>query len=88
MMWNYVKFPDETQIAYSDLHDDGTVEVRVERPVDYGFDLASCSMPAYQWSNVEGFSNSEIAEFESFLRDNAPLIFELAESPHGDRMTA
>lgn len=48
MMWNYVQFPDETQIAYSDVREDGTVRIDIERPRDWGFDSARCIMPAYQ----------------------------------------
>lgn len=72
MMWNYVQFPDETQIAYSDVRKDGTVHIDIERPRDWGFDSARCIMPAYQWSDVNGFSDQEIGEFDMFLRNNAP----------------
>ena len=36
MMWNYVQFPDETQVAYSDVREDGTVRIDIERPRDWG----------------------------------------------------
>ena len=79
MMWKYLAFPDETQIAYSDLREDGTLEVAVERPVDMGFDSARCLLPAHRWFDVTGFSDEELAELDSFVRNNAPFIFELAE---------
>ena len=79
MMWCYVQFPDETQFAYSEARDDGTAEIAVGRPRDWGFDTAKCVMPAYRWFEVDGFSQDELDDFESFLRDNAPLIFELAD---------
>lgn len=79
MMWCYVQLPDETQFAYSETRDDGTVEIAIERPRDWGFDTARCFMPAYRWFEVDGFSQDELDDFESFLRDNAPLIFELAD---------
>lgn len=88
MMWSYVKFNDETQIAYSDIREDYTVRIAIERPVDGGFDSATCLMPAYAWSNVEGFSEEELSWFEGFLRNNAPLIFELAESNDPNRAVA
>ncbi len=77
----YVQFPDETVIAYGDIRDDQTVEVIVERPRDWGFDTARCLMPAYRWFDVDGFSPSDLEKLESFLRDNAPLIFEFASDP-------
>lgn len=88
MMWNYLKLPDETQIAYSDLRDDGTVLIGIERPRDWGFDSARCLMPAYRWSDIDGFSQAEIDDFEGLLRDNAPFIFELAERPQAEKRIA
>ena len=79
VMWSYVQLADETQIAYSDLREDGTLEVAVERPVDMGFDSARCLLPAHRWFDVTGFSDEELAELDSFVRNNAPFIFELAE---------
>lgn len=38
MMRKCLAFPDETQIAYSDLREDGTVLIGIERPCNWGFD--------------------------------------------------
>ena len=78
MMYNYLKFPDETQVAYSWLLPDNTVEVAIERPIDWGFDSARCLLPAFTWFDVEGFTAEEIADFDDLLRHNAPLIMRLA----------
>lgn len=64
MMWSYAQFPDETQVAYSDVRVDRTVRIDIERPRDWGFDFARCIMPAYQWSDVDGFTDQEIEELE------------------------
>lgn len=88
MMWGYIQLADETQFAYSDLREDGTVLILIERPRDWGFDSARCILPSYHWSEIDGFSQEEIADFDSFLHDNAPFIFELAERSHEDRMIA
>ncbi len=77
----YAQFPDETCIAYGDIREDQTVEVVIERPRDWGFDSARCLMPAYRWHDVDGFTEDDLARLESFLRDNAPLIFEFASDP-------
>lgn len=81
MVRPYAQFPDETVIAYSDIRDDQTVEIFIERPRDWGFDSARCLMPAYRWLDVDGFSPCDLENLESFLRDNAPLIFEFASDP-------
>ncbi len=86
-MWGYLKFPDETQIAYSDIREDGTVLVAIERPRDWEFDSARCLLPAYRWSDIDGFTEKEIEDFNRLLGNNAPFIFELAERPAGKKMT-
>lgn len=78
----YAQFPDETVIAYSDIREDQTVEIAIERPRDWGFDSARCLMPAYRWLDIDGFSDKDLAGFELFLRNNAPLIFEFANDPN------
>ena len=78
MFYNYVKLADGTQIAYSDLLEDNTVEVAVERPVDWGFDSGRCLLPAYTWSHIEGFTDEDIAALTEFIRNNAPLILRLS----------
>lgn len=88
MLWSYMQLPDETQFAYSEMHEDGTVDIAIERPVDMGFDSAECTLPLCQWRNVEGFSGEELDFFERLLRDNAPLIFELAERRLVERAVA
>ena len=82
MLRPYAQFPDETIIAYSDIREDQTVEIAIERPRDWGFDSARCLMPAYRWFDIDGFSDKDLAGFELFLRNNAPLIFEFANDPN------
>ena len=78
MLYDYVQFPDETQYAYSEVRDDGTVKVVVERPIDFGFDSAVCILPSFAWSDVEGFTDDELAGMTDFMHHNAPLIMRLA----------
>lgn len=82
MLRPYAQFPGETVIAYSDIREDQTVEIAIERPRDWGFDSARCLMPAYRWFDIDGFSDKDLAGFELFLRNNAPLIFEFANDPN------
>ena len=78
MLYNYVELEDGTQIAYSDVNDDETVRVEVERPRDWGFDAATCLLPAYKWTGLDGFSGEEILSLTAFLQRNAPLIIRFA----------
>lgn len=78
MFYNYVELEDGTQIAYSDVLDDNVVEVSIERPIDLGFDSARCLLPAFEWTDVKGFADSDMAYLDTFIHNNAPLIMRLA----------
>ena len=78
MFYTYVELEDGTQLAYSDVLDDGTVELSIERPIELGFDSARCLLPSFEWSDVEGFSADDMAYLDSFVHNNAPLILRLA----------
>lgn len=78
MMWEYVQFADDTQVSYSDVRGDNTVLVVIERPRDWGFDTAKCLLPAYTWTEIDGFGEDELQELDTFVRNNAPLIMRFA----------
>lgn len=82
MMYPYLTFEDGTKVVHSELLEDdenAKVIVHFERPNADGFDSARCELPSYTWTNWEGqFSDDEIADFESFLQNNAHLIFRYA----------
>lgn len=77
-MYNYIKLADDTQIANSNILEDQTVQVSIERLVDGGFDSATCFLPQCRWQSVEGFSTSELEHFTEIVKNNAPLIYRLA----------
>lgn len=78
MMYEYAELENSIQITYSDINEDNTVRIEIERPRDWGFDSASCMMPAYTWIRNDGFSDEELVTLTDFLQRNAPLIFRLA----------
>ena len=64
MMYPYITLADETLITHSHLLGDGEtkyVEVHFERPKPYGFDMARCVLPSYEWIIRDGFTDYEIA---------------------------
>ena len=79
MMHNYVLLEDDTQIAYSEMREDRTVGIAIERPRDFGFDAAETSLPALTWANVDGFTDDELRRLSVFLKNNAPLIVRFAQ---------
>lgn len=78
MMYSHLKPPDNTRIAYSNVLEDNTILVGVERPVDGGFDAGYCRLPAYTWTDVEGISQKELTELTELIERNSPLIYRLA----------
>ena len=73
-MWEYVRFADDTQVSYSDVLEDNTVLVVIERPRDWGFDTAKCLLPSLSWTEVDGFNDEDLSHLDRFVRNNAPLI--------------
>lgn len=78
MFYNYAELEDGTQLAFSNVLDDGEVQVSIERPVDLGFDSAMCTLPSFEWTAIEGFDESDMTRLDSFIHNNAPLILRLA----------
>lgn len=79
MMYNYLKLADDTQIAVSDMLEDSTIQVAAERPVDGGFDHATCFLPRCEWRDAEGFSADELAQLAELVKNNAPLIYRFSK---------
>ena len=78
MFYNYVELEDGTQVAYSNVLDDGIVEVSIERPIELGFDSARCLLPTFEWSDIDGFDDEDLTYLDSFIHNNAPFILRLA----------
>ena len=81
MMYPYITLADDTLITHSHLlgdEDKRSVEVHFERPKAYGFDMARCVLPSYQWVIRDGYTDDEIALFEQLLKANAHTFFKYA----------
>ena len=79
MMYEYMTLDDNTIIAHSEMKEDGSVMVYMERPVDGGFKHITCYLPHYEWNDNEGFSDSEIKKLKEFVENNAHLILEFSQ---------
>ena len=80
MMYPFITLDDNTQIVHSELLPSGQVKVCVEKPVHLGFNSATCILPTYEWSEVEGFSKDDLRYYESIIADAAHLIYRYAET--------
>ena len=76
MMYKFIELPDKTEITHSDMRDDGTVKVCVEKPVEGDFKTAYCELPSYLWYDVEGYTKEELEEQQRIVESLAHLINE------------
>ena len=80
MKYSYVVFPDQTEVTYGDIDDRGNVPVRIETPVEGGFNSLGCILPSYRLTEAVGYSQIEIDFLMDFLRHNAHLIIEFSQA--------
>ncbi len=81
MMYPYITLDDGTEIVHSQMEDDNTVKVYIEKPDEKdGFHYATCLLPEYEWKDIFGFSDDEISRFNTIIENNAHLIIELSKN--------
>ena len=80
MMYPFLTLNDDTEITHSEMKPDGQVKLYIETPdtVD-GFHHAVCYLPGYTWTEINGYSETEMNYFKQLIRDNAHLILEFAQ---------
>ena len=69
MMYGYLTLSDGTGIAHSEMKPDGSVKVYFEKPVEGGFQHATCYLPDYRWEKIEGFSGEDQKRLDKILHD-------------------
>ena len=75
MMYPFLTLDDQTEIVHSQLLDDGSVKVYVEKPDEKDcFHYATCFLPEYRWEDVSGFSEAEIQKYQEIISSTAHLI--------------
>ncbi len=84
MMYPYVKYPDETQVVFSDVYigDNGEecIDVHFERPTENGFDSVRISLPSYKITVWEGnYTEEEINFFKKVVENSADLFYKYAK---------
>ena len=43
------------------------MRVEIEKPIEGGFASAQCLLPDYSWSEVSGFNEEEIKQFQGII---------------------
>ena len=80
MMYPFLQIDGDTEIVHSVMQPNGQVKVYIEKPdAKDGFHHATCFLPGYQWEDISGFSQKEIARFQEVLESTAHLILEFSQ---------
>lgn len=80
MMYPFMTLNDETEIVHSEMREDGTVKVYIEKPDEkYCFRHATCYLPEYKWEDVYHFSDDDIDRFNDIIKSTAHLIMEFSQ---------
>ena len=81
-MRNYYSTINNVILTFSDIktNENGfeTILARFERSNESGFDFTEWKLPCICNIKTFGFSEDEIMEQERYLRNNAPLIWDIA----------
>ena len=82
MMHAFMQLNDGTEIVHSDvLYDENGkeyVKVYMEKPIMQGFKSAYCILPQYEWKEIEGFDELELAQLKDIMKSTAHLIIRFA----------
>lgn len=81
MMYPFMTLEDGTGVAHSEAYDCNgaeTVKVYFEKPIEGGFLSAECYLPSYEWKNIDGFTEEDIAELQEYLQSVAHIVIRLA----------
>ena len=79
MMYPFLTLDDNTEIVHSEMREDGTVKVYLERPDEKdGFHHAACCLPSYQWDDISGFTKEELTRYQEIIESTAHLILQFA----------
>ena len=75
MMYQFLTLDDKTEIVHSEMREDGSVKVYMEKPDEKDcFHYATCYLPQYQWEDIYGFSEDEMTRLREVVESTAHLI--------------
>lgn len=85
MMYPFLTLDDNTEIVHSEMLSDGRVKVYVEKPdAKDGFHSAICYLPGYDWQDVFGFSQEDIARYQAIIEARSEEVIEKWQSFFGE----
>lgn len=80
MMYPFLTLDDETEIVHSEMLEDNTVKVYIEKPDESDcFHYATCFLPSYEWTDVFGFTSEEMNRYQEVIESTAHLILQFSQ---------
>ena len=85
MVYTLCKYPDETEVVFSDIRkkENGEEYIRIsfERPTEKGFDTVVFDLPSYEIVEKDGnYTDQEIEEFRQIVERGAHIFFKYARN--------
>lgn len=81
MVYPFLTLDDNTEIVHSEKKPDGRVKVYIEKPdAELCFRHATCWLPSYEWCDVYGFTEDDMARYQEIIESCAHLIMEFSET--------
>ena len=77
MVYPFMTLDDGTEIVHSEMKEDGSVKVYMEKPIMLGFKSVECWLPKYEWKNNNGFTEQELLDLDEFVHSLAHINMEL-----------
>jgi len=78
-MYPFMQLEDNTEIVHSEILENEKVKVYIEKPIEGGFNSATCYLPEYKWDEIVGFSDNDIDKYQEILESTAHLIIRFAK---------
>lgn len=85
MMYPFCKYPDETEVVFSNIrkkeNGEEFIVICFERPTDDGFDTVIFELPSYEIVEKNGhYTDEEINGFRQIVERGAHLFFKYARN--------
>ena len=88
MIYPFMTLDDGTEIVHSEMKEDGSVKVYIERPdAKDCFHHATCWLPDYRWEDIFGFKKEEMEYYDEFVHSLAHIIIELSQEGGFDNLS-
>ena len=80
MMYPFLTLDDRTEIVHSEMYEDGSVKVYMEKPDEKDcFHHATCYLPSYKWTEIFGFNDTELERLKEVIESTVHLILQYSK---------